>query len=170
MEKADVTAIVYVSNTGRTARYARLLGERTGLPVYSLAEARRTLPRKCPILYCGWLMASHVKDYRKAARRFTVRALCGVGLCPTGGLIPEIRRADRLPDSLPLFTLQGGMDRTALTGIYGSMIDFLIRSLAKKQNPTPEEAGMLELLRAGGDLVAEENLTDVLGWYFGNEK
>ena len=34
----NVNAIVYTSNTGYTARYAGLLGKRTGLPVYSLAE------------------------------------------------------------------------------------------------------------------------------------
>ena len=32
-------AIVYTSNTGYTAEYAYLLGGKTGLPVYALAEA-----------------------------------------------------------------------------------------------------------------------------------
>lgn len=34
-------AIVYTSNTGFTEQYARLLGEKTGLPVYPLSEAER---------------------------------------------------------------------------------------------------------------------------------
>ena len=29
-------AIVYTSNTGSTARYAAMLGQETGLPVYSM--------------------------------------------------------------------------------------------------------------------------------------
>ena len=33
----NANAIVYTSNTGYTEQYARLLGKRTGLPVYSLA-------------------------------------------------------------------------------------------------------------------------------------
>ena len=33
------TAIVYTSNTGFTARYAKALGERTGLPVLELNTA-----------------------------------------------------------------------------------------------------------------------------------
>ncbi len=159
------TAIVYVSNTGRTARYARLIGEKTGLPVYELTEAGKALPKKTPIIYCGWLMASNVKDYKKAARRYDVVALCGVGLCPTGELMTEVRKATGLPGEIPLFTLQGGMDRSALTGIYGSMIDFLIKSMEKKKDPTEKDAAMLEMLKAGGDFVSEEHLGAVLEWY-----
>ena len=163
--KTKPTAIVYVSNTGRTARYARMIGEKTDLPVYELTEAKKILPKKTPIIYCGWLMASTVKDYKKAARRYRVAALCGVGLCPTGELMAEVRKATGLPAETPLFTLQGGMDRAALTGIYGSMIDFLIKSMEKKKNPSEKDAAMLEMLKAGGDFVSEENLGAFLAWY-----
>ena len=159
------TAIVYVSNTGRTARYARMIGEKTGLPVYELTEAKKALPKKTPIIYCGWLMASTVKGYKKAARRYQVTALCGVGLCPTGELLTEVRKATRLPAQTPLFTLQGGMDRSALTGIDGSMIDFLIKSMEKEKDPTEKDTAMLEMLKTGGDFVSEEHLTAFLAWY-----
>lgn len=165
MMHAKPTAVVYVSNTGRTARYARLIGEKTGLPVFELTEAKKTLPKKAPIIYCGWLIASNVQDYKKAARRYEVVALCGVGLCPTGELMAEVRKATKLPAETPLFTLQGGMDRAALTGIYGSMIDFLIKSMEKKKNPTEQDAAMLAMLREGGDFVSEENLGAFLAWY-----
>ena len=82
--KTKPTAIVYVSNTGRTARYARMMGEKTGLPVYELAEARKALPKKAPIIYCGWLMATSVKDYRKAAAVYGGGSLRG-GTLPHGG-------------------------------------------------------------------------------------
>lgn len=36
-------SIVYTSNTGYTREYAVLLGEKTGLPVYSLEEADKKL-------------------------------------------------------------------------------------------------------------------------------
>lgn len=163
--KTKPTAIVYVSNTGRTARYARMIGEKTDLPVYELTEAKKILPKKTPIIYCGWLMASTVKDYKKAARRYTVAALCGVGLCPTGELLTEVRKATGLPAETPLFTLQGGMDRAALTGIYGSMIDFLIKSMEKKKDPSEKDTAMLEMLKAGGDFVSEEHLGAFLAWY-----
>ena len=37
-------AIIYTSNTGSTERYARLLAEQTGLPAYSLTEAKEAVP------------------------------------------------------------------------------------------------------------------------------
>ena len=52
-----IQAIVYTSNTGYTAEYARMLGEKTGLPVLTLDEAKKSLPARAPILYLGWLMA-----------------------------------------------------------------------------------------------------------------
>ena len=65
-------AIIYTSNTGSTERYARLLAEQTGLPAYSLAEAKEAVP------------AGSVKGYGAAAKRYRVRALCGVGMWQTG--------------------------------------------------------------------------------------
>ena len=77
-------AIVYTSNTGHTRKHALLLGEQIGLPVYSLDEANAQLSEGSPAIYLGWIHASHVKDYAKAAGRFDLRAVCAVGLCDTG--------------------------------------------------------------------------------------
>lgn len=46
-------AILYTSNTGFTARYAELLGQHTGLPVYTLSQAKRTLPAHAEVIYLG---------------------------------------------------------------------------------------------------------------------
>ena len=108
------TAIVYTSQTGHTRQYALLLGEQLGLSVYALDEACAKLSDGSPVLHLGWLHASHVKGYRAAARRFVLCAVCGVGLCDTGALTAEARKATSIPESVPLFTLQGGMDRGRL--------------------------------------------------------
>ena len=79
-----MNAIVFTSHTGHTREYARLLGERTGLPVYDLKTAKKRLPRGEHILYLGWLMAGNVKGYKKAARLWRVEALCGVGMAADG--------------------------------------------------------------------------------------
>ena len=57
-------AIVYTSNTGSTARYAKLLGHETGLPVYTSETANRNLPAGAEIIYLGWIMASEIKGYK----------------------------------------------------------------------------------------------------------
>lgn len=46
-------SIVYTSNTGFTRQYAMLLGEKTGLPVYSLEEAGQRLAPGNTIVYLG---------------------------------------------------------------------------------------------------------------------
>ena len=54
-------AIVYTSNTGFTARYAQMLGEKLALPVLELKDACKQLPKGTEIIYMGWLFASAVK-------------------------------------------------------------------------------------------------------------
>lgn len=159
------TAIVYTSNTGHTARYAEMLGKKTGLPVFSAEQARKELEKGAEIIYMGWLFASTVKGYKQAAKRYSVKALCGVGLCPTGALLEEIRKAEKLPSDLPLFTLQGGMDYPALKGINKFMIDMLIKGMSAKKERSKGEDAMLALLKKGGDYVAEGNLSKVMKWY-----
>ncbi|MGN0985098.1 MAG: hypothetical protein ACI4OU_01260 [Candidatus Enterenecus sp.] len=167
------SAVVYTSNTGFTARYAGLLGQAAGLPVYALSDAAAYLPAGTPILYLGWLMAGKVMGFRKAAGRYRVLAVCGVGMGATGSQIQDLRRANRLPEDLPVFTLQGGFDMSRLKGVYKLMMTIMARTvgkgLADKANRTPEEDDMLELLTRGGDRVSGENLAAVLEWYQGRQ-
>ena len=155
--------IVYTSNAGHTKRYAHMLGAKTGLPVFDLHSAK--LEKNTPVIYMGWLFASHIKGYQKAARRFDIKALCGVGLCPTGELLKEIRKAEKLPVHLPLFTLQGGMNYQDLRGLNKFMIDMLIKMLSSKKDATQEDKAMLAMIKAGGDFVSEEHLSSVLSWF-----
>lgn len=162
------TAIVYVSQTGFTREYARMLGQKLSLPVYSLQEAAAELPAKRPVIYLGWLHASHVKGYRKAAKRYELCAVCGVGLCDTGTLTEQVRKATAIPEEIPLFTLQGGFSRGKLKGMDKLMISMLTKGLAAQQQPTEQDARMLELLRKDASYVCEEHLKDLLDWYGSN--
>lgn len=165
----SVSAIVYTSNTGYTAQYARLLGDRTGLAVYPLSEAVKILKPGDSVLYLGWLMAGKVQGYRKAAGRYRVRGVCGVGMGATGSQLQDLRKANRFPGGMPIFTLQGGFDPARLRGVYKLMMTIMTKTagkaLANKKDRTPEEDSMLELLTHGGSCVSEENLADVLAWY-----
>lgn len=158
-------SIVYTSNTGHTAGYARLLGERTGLPVWSLDEAVKKLEGGTPVLYLGWLRMNKVRGYRDAAKRFLICAVCGVGLCDTGSMLDEARKAISLPEEIPLFTLQGGMDRSKLEGFDQMAIKMLTKGLAAQEHRSAQEERILELLENGTDGVKEENLAQVLAWY-----
>ena len=118
-------AIVYTSKCGHTAEYAGILGKLTGLPVYSLKDAEKQLENGVSVIYLGWLMASRVQGLKKAAKKFKISAVCAVGLCDTGALLSEVQKANALPEGFPLFTMQGGMDKTKLHGPYKLMINII---------------------------------------------
>lgn len=164
----NANSIVYTSNTGYTAEYARLLGEKTGLPVYSLAEAGQKLAAGNRVIYLGWLMAGKVQGYKKAAKRYKVQAVCGVGMGGNGSQLQEVRKANAIPEKTPLFTLQGGFDIQKLSGVYKLMMTIMVKTagkgLADKQDRTPDEDVMLEMLTQGGSRVSAENLAEVLAW------
>ena len=159
------TAIVYTSNTGHTRQYALLLGEKLDLPVYSLDDADAQLSGGSSVIYLGWIHASHVKGYSKAAKRFDLCAVCGVGLCDTGTLISEVRKVTAIPADIPLFTLQGGFDRSKLKGMDKLMISMLIKGLASQKQRSAQDDRMLELLRRDENYVSPENLAGILQWY-----
>ena len=64
-----MNAIIYTTHTGSTERYARLLAQKTGLPAYSLAEAKKQVFAGAEVIYLGWIMAGSVKGYAEAAKR-----------------------------------------------------------------------------------------------------
>ena len=159
------TAIVYTSKTGFTRQYALLLGKRLGLPVYSLEDALYGMDQGSPILYLGWIHASVIRDYRKAAKKFSVCAVCGVGLCDTGTLTDQVRKATAIPASIPLFTLQGGFDRSKLKGLDKLMISMLVKGLSSQEKRSEQDERMLALLQTDGNYVSPDNLKEILDWY-----
>ena len=92
-----MNAIVYTTNAGSAERYARLLAERTGLPACSLTEAKKAVSAGAEVIYLGWIMAGSVKGYAEAAKRFRVRAVCGVGMGQTGTQTDSVRKKDGCP-------------------------------------------------------------------------
>ena len=164
-------AIVYTSNTGFTAEYASLLGGETGLPVYALEDAKKSLPQNSPILYLGWLAAGKVQGYNKAVTNFDIQALCAVGMGKSGSQLEDVKKTNNLPEGLPLFTLQGGFDLHKLRGVYKLMMSVMSKTVAKKlaakSERTPDEEDTLDLFRNGGSRVSLENLKPVLEWYRG---
>lgn len=161
-------AIIYTSNTGYTQQYAHLLGEATGLPVHPLSDASTIVKRGAEIIYLGWLMAGSVKGYKKAARRYHIRAVCCVGMGEGSSQEAEIRKRYSIHE-IPVFVLQGGFDIDRLHGIYRIMMNTMIKTigkaLAEKPDKTQEEADMLDMMLHSGSHVSMENLGPVLQWW-----
>ncbi len=159
--------IVYSSETGFTAEYARLLAEKSGLKALSLEEAMGQLAQGEEILYMGWLMAGSIYGYKKAMKRWIIKGVCAVGMGPCGSRKEETAKANRLPADLPLFTLQGGYAPDRLKGIHKLMMAMVARVLIKKikaEAPNEENQEILRLLQNGGSAVCAENLGAVRDW------
>ena len=164
-----MNAIIYTTNTGSTARYAELLAQKTGLPAYSLAEAKNAVSIGGEVIYLGWIMAGSVKGYAAAARRYRVRAVCAVGMGQTGTQTDSVRKKTAVPVGIPVFTLQGNFDVKKLHGVYRPMMELMVKTagkaLVEKTDRTPEENDMLDMMLHGGERVKAENLRAVLDWY-----
>ena len=62
-----MNAIIYTTNTGSTEHYAKLLAQKTGLPVYSLAEAKKRVFAGAEVIYLGWIMAGSVRAEKRTS-------------------------------------------------------------------------------------------------------
>ena len=164
-----MNAIIYTTETGSTERYAKLLAHETGLPVCSLAEAKKKVPAGAGIIYLGWIMAGNIKGYAGAAKRYKVRAVCGVGMGQTGSQTEDLRQKTAIPESIPVFTLQGNFDVKKLHGLYRAMMEIMVKTagkgLVEKKDRTPEEDDMLDMILHGGERVKIDHLSAVLAWY-----
>ena len=162
-----IQAIVYTSNTGSTEQYAKLLGQETGLPVYSLTDAKQALKSDTRILYLGWIMADAIQGYADAAKRYRIPMVCAVGMEPAGKE-QTLREKNGIPQDAALYPLQGGYLPDRLRGVQKLMMRMITGSMAKtlaaKANRTPEEDDLLELIRHGGSRVSLEKLATPLQW------
>ena len=161
--------IVYTSGTGYTEQYAKTLGEKLGIPAITLEQAKNTLLSGEEIIYFGWLMAGFVSGYKEAKKKFTVNAVCAVGMGANGSQTKEIRKNNKIEEDTPLFVLQGGLDMSKLHGIYKLMMKIVTKKiekdLLKQETRTEEEENIITMIRNGGNFVKEENLAPVINWY-----
>lgn len=121
------------------------------------------------VIYLGWIMAGSVKGYAAAAKRYNVRAVCGVGMGQTGTQTDSVRKNTSVPANISIFTLQGNFDVKKLHGLYRPMMEIMVKTagkgLAEKKDHTPEEDDMLGMMLHGGERVKIGNLSAVLDWY-----
>lgn len=164
-----IKAIIYVSSTGHTREYAKLLGKKLSLPAYSFDRERHMVPSGSEIIFMGWIMAGKVKGLSKVSMNYTVRCLIGVGMGITGSQIEDIKTLNEFPSDCAVFSLQGGFEYDKLRGLNKLIMGILkatkVKSLSAKQNRTPDEDNFLRMLRDGGNYVSEKNLKSVIEWY-----
>ncbi|MDP4133230.1 MAG: flavodoxin domain-containing protein [Bacillota bacterium] len=163
-----MNAIIFDSNTGFTERYAKMLGEKTGLKVLNIRD-KGSLPKGSEVIYLGWLNAGGVTGFKKARKYFNVKALCPVGLTPLDELPDkDVIKRYGLKD-LPVFYLRGGFDMDKLKGLYKLlmkiMISMLEKNFKKSGNNDIYLKNRIDGMKNKVDFVSEENLEPLIDWY-----
>ena len=158
--------VVYVSETGFTERYARMLAERLGTRALPRDEAVKNLGKGDAVVFCGRVRAERVCGLAKAARRFDVVCVCAVGAtAPEGGKYAErLAAVNRV--CVPLFYLRGGLDYRRM----GKAKGFLLKKLVPKVMGVGADGETRKMFAEGGDFVSEENLADVIAFAEGRPR
>ena len=164
-----ISGIVYTSNSGYTAQYARLLGAALDLPVTDAKWGADPHPGR-GVIYLGGLMAGKVQGYAKAAKEFDIRAVCAVGMGPASQAGAEkIRAKMGIPAEVPVFTLQGGFDINKLHGPYKWIMQLKCKEIRKtpagKTSLSPAQQLTYDMATKGASAVSAENLAPIIDWY-----
>ena len=148
-------AIIYLSGTGFTKRYAEMLSQKTGLPCYDLKTAQKSVPAGEEVFYLGWVYANTIKGLKKAAKRWSLTAAAAVGMYPESDANTRIlTETNKL--TCPLFYLQGGLRPDKIKGIDSLLLKMVCKFLTKEDKP--ENADIIRTFREGCDCVSEENI------------
>lgn len=158
-----MTAIVYVTNTGSSKRYAEMLSEKTGYDVYSLSEAEG-LGKDAEVIFIGWVMGGSVQGLAEAREKFTLKAVCPVGMMKGEKAAEDVKAKNAITE--PMFPLLGDFHIDSLKGMYRMMMGMMLKMMKSKlkENPVPDGDKAIEAIEKGIDGVSGENLTELLGW------
>lgn len=162
-------AIVYVTNTGTTKKYAELLSEKTGIEAYDIS-AIADIPEDSQVIFLGWVMGGAVQGLEQIRAKFPVLyAVCPVGMMKSEKNNDEIKAKNNITE--PMFFLQGDFHIDRLKGMYKMMMGMMMRMLKAKVKELEPEKGekMLELFEKGLDGFNEDNLADILVWLENNQ-
>ena len=113
-----------------------------------------------PTLLAGGCGCPGRREKRNAMNKTTLpNLITALRIAGTAGLLFTVPLT-------PLFTLHGGFDIQKLNGVYKLMMTIMVKTagkgLAEKQDRTPDEDVMLEMLTQGGSRVSADNLAEVL--------
>ena len=165
----QIKAIVYQSQTGHTQRYEKMFAEKTGLPLYTLQEAKKALSKGDEIIYFGWLLSGKIQGFEPAWTTYEVKAVASVGLYPDSARFRDHVGRNNILIDMEYFHLRGGIKTEELKGGAKILMKIMMKTISKKmekgQDVTPEEKEMFRAYNESADFVSEENLAGILAWY-----
>lgn len=164
-----IEAVVYESNSGFTKRYAEMIGEKTGLPVYHIIDSALYVSKGAPVFFIGWVMAGKIEGYKIASKRYDVQAAAAVGVTPKSKEYVKKLIYDNKVMDIPLFYLMGGISPDKLSKMHKKILNMIADSIERKAGVTKQELDAADCLRYGCDFVSEDNLSEILEWFEENK-
>lgn len=157
-----MTAIVYVSNTGSSKRYAEMLSSKTGYPSFSLSDSG-SVAQDSDIIFMGWVMAGALQGLKEAREKFpSIKAVVAVGMMTSEKQDNDIKEKNQITE--PFFSLPGAFNMKKLSGMYKMMMGMMVKMLKSKLKETNDPKGkeVLEKFEEGFDMVDEKNLDGII--------
>lgn len=154
-------AVIYESNSGSTKQYAEMLAQKTGVPAYSLSEAKKAVPKGEEVVFLGWIFANKIQGLGKAMKQWKLLCVCAVGMNPVSVKYRDILK-EANPTDAPLFYLRGKLDMAKLKWLQRKLLETIRSDLEKQKKPGTEE--MITVLKDGCDFVSEDMLEEVLAY------
>jgi len=167
-EQYNMVTIVYVSNSGFTKKYAELLAAEIKADCFSLEEAKTKLVQGKPVIFLGWLAAGIIQGYKKAKKRYEIKAVAGVGMgAVSQKVLDDLVRQNQL-EGIKSDYLRGGFDLAKLKGVNKWMMSLgakaVVKTRGKKKDLTPEQAERLSDFKYGCNHVSKDNLKKILAY------
>lgn len=160
-------AIVFVSNTGFTAKYAEMLSAELGYAAMTLKDAKAKLAKGSEIIFLGWISAGLIRGLGKARKLYEVKAVGGVGMgMYTDKVQADLIRQNKL-EAIPAFYLQGGLNMNKLKGFNRFAMKMMGAIMSKTMqkdasNLPPDTADMLDAIKNPKDYVSADKLAAML--------
>ena len=160
-----IKAIVYNSHTGFTKQYAFSFAVSTGLPIYTIKEAKKKLNKNDEIIYFSWVNASKISNLNKV-KNYDIKYIAAVGLSLySEKLIDDLKKSANTNN---IYYLQGGIRWVELNPFERLLMKSILKSLKKKEkngNITEEELILLERMNYGYDKIDLNSLVHLIEWY-----
>ncbi len=147
--------IVYSSKSGSSKKYAEILSQRTGFPIFPVDS---NLPQGEGIIFFGWLKKDTVIGL-KYLDRTNLEAVCVVGLDSEGRFDAE-KVSSYNGYSAPTYYLRGWIDRSKLT-ILDKTILLAVSVMMKLKGLNQFNQPIFDAMMVGGSFFDESYIDSI---------
>lgn len=163
------TIVIYQSSTGFTKQYAQWIAEELGCNVLDMKSvSKESINQYEHIIFGGWIMGNMISGLNKIIKmnpkKLTVFA---VGSTPASEEVEKAIRTQNHLEETPFFYFEGGFHFEKLSFPVKMMLKMMKKSVAKKENKTPQDEYMVKILGTSFDHTDKKFIAPLIDIYKG---